>query len=54
MCSTTVFYELSEDTLIVVANDEDFTDLGDFGDGGEAMGDDGVACEINRLTSVGS
>ena len=40
---TAIFDEVAEDTLIVVANDEDFADLGDFGDGSEAVGDDRVA-----------
>ena len=43
VCSTAVLDEVAEDALIVVANDEDFADLGEFGDGGEAVGDDGVA-----------
>lgn len=37
-----VLDEVAEDALVVVADDEDFADLGDAGDGGEAVGDDGV------------
>ena len=33
-----------EDGLLVVANDEDFLDLGDAGNGAEAVLDYGVAC----------
>jgi len=38
-----VFDEVAEDGFVVVADDEDFADLEDAGDGGEAVGDDGVA-----------
>lgn len=40
--------EVAEDGLVVVADDEDFLDLGDFGDGGEAVGDDGVAGDFEE------
>lgn len=43
VCSAAVFDEVAEDTLIVVTDDEDFADLGYFGNGGEAVGNDRVA-----------
>jgi hypothetical protein len=46
MCTSAVFDELSEDTLIVVADNEDLANLGDFGDSGEAVAYDGVAWEV--------
>lgn len=38
-----VLDEVAEDGLIVVADNEDLADGRDFGDGGKAVGDDGVA-----------
>jgi hypothetical protein len=46
MCASAVFDELSEDTLVIVADDEDLANFGDFGDGGEAVAYDGVAWEV--------
>ena len=43
--SAAVFDEVAEDALVVVTDDEDFADFGNFGDGGEAVGDDRVACQ---------
>lgn len=40
-----VFHEVPEDAFVVVADDEDFADFGDFGYGGEAVGDYWVACQ---------
>lgn len=41
-----VLDEVTEDGLIVVADNEDLADGRDFGDGGEAVGDDGVAGDL--------
>lgn len=43
-----VFDEVAEDGLVVVADDEDFADFGDFGYGGEAVRDDGVAGDFKE------
>lgn len=40
--------EVAEDGFVVVANDEDLTDLGDFGDGGEAVRDDRVSGDLEE------
>jgi hypothetical protein len=43
-----VFDEVAEDGLVVVADHADFLDVGYFRDGGEAVPDDGVACDIEK------
>lgn len=43
-----VLDEIAEDALVVVADDEDFADLGDFGDCLEAVFDDGVSCDFEE------
>lgn len=40
--------EGAEDGFFVVAYDEDFVDLRDFGDGAEAVFDDGVAGDFEE------
>jgi hypothetical protein len=40
--------ERAEDGFVVVADDEDFFDLFDFGDGAEAVLDDGVARDLEK------
>jgi hypothetical protein len=37
VCASAVLDEVAEDGLIVVTNNEDFVDLGKFGNGSEAV-----------------
>ena len=46
--SGAIFHEVSEYGLIVVADDEDFADFRDFGDGSEAVRDDGMAGDFEK------
>ena len=48
VCAVGVLDEVAEDGLVVVADDEDLADLGDFGDGGEAVLDDRVAGDFEE------
>jgi hypothetical protein len=43
VCAVGVLDEVAEDSLVVVADEEDFGDLGDSGDSIEAVLDDGLA-----------
>lgn len=43
-----VLDEVAENGLVVVANEEDFGDLGDSGDGIEAVLDDGLAGDFEE------
>ena len=43
-----VLDEVAEDRLVVVANDEDLADLWDLGDGGEAVGYDGMTGDFEE------
>jgi len=48
VCARAVFDEVAEDGFVVVADNEDFADVGEAGDGGEAVGDDGVAGDLEE------
>lgn len=48
VCARAVLNEVAEDGLIVVSNNEDLVDLGKFGDGSEAVRDDGVAGDFEE------
>jgi hypothetical protein len=54
VCAGTVLDEVAEDGLVVVANDEDFVDFGDAGDGLKAVLDDGVAGDFEQWLFCGS
>jgi len=43
-----IFNEVTEDRFVVVSDEGDLTDRGDFGDGGQAVPDDGVASNIEE------
>lgn len=43
-----ILEEVTEDGLVIVANEVDFVYRGDFGDGGQAVVDDGVAGDIEE------
>ena len=43
-----VFDEVTEHALVVVPNDDDFSDIRDFGDGSQAVPDDGMASDIEE------
>jgi len=43
-----VFDEVAEDGLVVVADHADFLDVGDFGNGGQAVPDDGMAGDVEQ------
>jgi hypothetical protein len=48
-----VFDEVAEDGLVIVADYEDFLDLWDFGDGAEAVFNNGVSGDVEeRLMRV--
>lgn len=43
-----VLYEGAKNGLVVVADDEDFLDVANFGDCAEAVLDDGMACNLEE------
>lgn len=43
-----VFEKVAEDGLVIVADEVDFVDGGDFGNGGQAVVDDGVAGDVEQ------
>lgn len=43
-----VFDEIAEDGLVVVADHAHFLDVGHFGNGGQAVPDDRVACDVEQ------
>lgn len=48
MSARAVLDKVTEDRLVVVADDEDFVNLGNFGDRGEAVGNDGMAGDFEE------